>query len=591
MKYKLVNENFKTDYLHNLLRARGIEDLDVYNNPPASVLQDPEDLENISQAADLYLSITNKDAPKILLIVDSDNDGFTSAAIIYQYTMRLNPNAHIDYWLHEGKQHGLQDHIQHLLDTNEIYDLLILPDSSSNDFQYHEALKDIQLPCLVLDHHLTDEKLSDNVVVVNNNLSPRYKNKELTGAGVVYQFCRYLDRRIGNQSWADDYIDLAAWGIIGDMGSMMELENRYFAREGFKTTNVKNVFLRTILEKQAYSITGNQYASVEDTIKAITPTAISFYVVPLINALIRVGTMEEKDRLFQAFIDGNKMIPSGKRGAKGTLERVAVESVRECTNAKKHQQTYVDSIMDSIAMKIQKYDLLENKVLIIRLGEEDKFPPEINGYVAMKCAAQYKKPTIVARLNEEGFIRGSARGLNDSALHDFKQFLTDSGYFEYAQGHANAFGVSIPNDNLHAFELYANEALKDIDFGENYYSVNFIRGANADDIGALIADIGSNTHLWGQNNPEPYIAVENIYVDISDISVIGKNSDTLKFSKNGVEYIKFHAKDLISTIFQFAGQVKLTIVGNPGINEYMGRRTPQIRIVDCDIDQSSVLDF
>jgi hypothetical protein len=32
--------------------------------------------------------------------------------------------------------------------------------------------------------------------------------------------------------------------------------------------------------------------------------SIAFYVTPLINALIRVGTMQEKENLFLAFIDG-----------------------------------------------------------------------------------------------------------------------------------------------------------------------------------------------------------------------------------------------------------------------------------------------
>ena len=146
-------------------------------------------------AAALYLRIVLNDTPpysRVLIITDSDCDGFTSAAIIYQYTKQVNCHCQVDYWLHEGKQHGLQDHIDRLLEENVHYDLIILPDSSSNDAHYHDMLDGIHIPCLILDHHLTDVPLSDNAVVVNNQLSPNYKNKELTGAGVVYQFCRYF---------------------------------------------------------------------------------------------------------------------------------------------------------------------------------------------------------------------------------------------------------------------------------------------------------------------------------------------------------------------------------------------------------------
>ena len=59
--------------------------------------------------------------------------------------------------LHEHKEHGLEDHIQHILDSSINYDLIILPDSSSNDYEYHELLKEHGSRCLVLDHHEIDD--------------------------------------------------------------------------------------------------------------------------------------------------------------------------------------------------------------------------------------------------------------------------------------------------------------------------------------------------------------------------------------------------------------------------------------------------
>jgi single-stranded-DNA-specific exonuclease len=188
MKVNLINENFQNNYVANLLAARGVASVEDYYKPTAEYLQSPNDFKDIRLAAALYTRVVLNDKPpysKILIVVDSDNDGYTSAAIIYQYTKRLNCHCKIDYWLHEGKQHGLQDHIDRLMEENCEYDLIILPDSSSNDAHYHDMLEEINTPCLILDHHLTDVKLSYNAVVVNNQLSPNYHNKELTGAGVV----------------------------------------------------------------------------------------------------------------------------------------------------------------------------------------------------------------------------------------------------------------------------------------------------------------------------------------------------------------------------------------------------------------------
>jgi single-stranded-DNA-specific exonuclease len=247
MKYNLINENYTSDYAVNLMRSRGIVDLEMYKAPGREFLSSPNNLKNIAAGAAMYLRVVTQGG-RVLIVVDSDNDGYTSAAIIYQYTKRVNPNIQIDYWLHDGKQHGLSDHIDKLMDADHPYDLIILPDSSSNDAKYHDMLDEIHIPCLILDHHLTDEKLSYNAIVVNNQLSPNYENKELTGAGVVYQFCRYVDS-LYNRNWADDYLDLAAWGIIGDMGSVLDMENRYIIYKGLSKEHIKNDFLKCLLNK------------------------------------------------------------------------------------------------------------------------------------------------------------------------------------------------------------------------------------------------------------------------------------------------------------------------------------------------------
>lgn len=206
--------------------------------------------------------------------------------------------------------------------------------------------------------------------------------------------------------------------------------------------------------------------------------------------------------------------------------------------------------------------------------------------VAMQLSAKFKKPTIVARLNEEGFIRGSARGLNESELSDFKTFLTDSGYFEYALGHANAFGCSINNKYLSDFHNYANDKLKDIDFGENVYDVNFISSANNKELEKIVNDLGSYPQLWGQHNPEPLIYIKDINLTPNDIQIIGKNKDTVKFEKFGITYIQFHAKQLIEDLSNL-NDIKMEIVGKANINEWMGRITLQVFIEGYELSDGT----
>ena len=560
MKAKLINDNFTENYIPNLLKFYGIEDIEEYLTPSADALQDPEALVNIAEAEEL-LRRTCEEKFKILLIVDSDVDGFTSSAIIYQYIKKVYPEVEIDYVLHSAKQHGLQDHID-WIEEQHGYGLVICPDSSTNDLEYHERLKQLEIPCLVLDHHLADREISDNAIVVNNQISPDYKNKDLTGAGVVYQFCRYLDKKWG-VDYAHYFIDLAALGIDGDMGSLLNIENRYIIKTGFE--NINNFFFKSLIEKQSFSMGGK-----------VNPISVAFYIVPLINAMIRVGSPEEKDRCFRAFIDGTVMVPSNKRGAKGTEELLAIESARECTNARAHQNRDMDKAVQQLEVKIFKQGLLDNKILFVRLDEEN-FPPELNGLTAMKLAAKYKKPTVVARLNNEGYDRGSIRGLNQSELVSFKDLLTDSGLCEYVQGHDNAAGISIKDDNLAALHEYANEKLKDIDFNESVYDVNFIREGTDTDIEFIIRDIDNYEGIWGTNVPEPLIYVKNIKANSSNIQIMGKNKDTVKITYNGIAYMKFHAKEFIEEM-EGKDEINLEVIGRGNLNRWGGLETPQIFI-------------
>ena len=64
--------------------------------------------------------------------------------------------------MHEGKQHGI------ICDTiPDDINLVIAPDSSSNDYIQHQILYERGCDVLVIDHHEA-EKYSPYAVVINN---------------------------------------------------------------------------------------------------------------------------------------------------------------------------------------------------------------------------------------------------------------------------------------------------------------------------------------------------------------------------------------------------------------------------------------
>ena len=562
MKIKLVNDNITSDYTKNLLRARGVNNIDDFLSPSEKNLQSWEDLDNIKLGVDLVKNTINDKKPYAILI-DPDNDGFTSFAILYQYLKRLNPEKEIEYFVHSAKQHGLEDTYQVFQDKE--YSVVFLPDSSSNDGVF---AKEINAPICVIDHHEIDNEPSDNMIVINNQSSAKYKNKYLSGAGMVWQFCRAMDYYFGHE-WAYDYTDLAAVGICGDAMSGLEIENQYIWSYGF--SHINNFFLKTLIDKQNFSMKG-----------IVNPTTVAFYISPLLNAVTRVGTTEEKLHMAEAFINGEKLIPSNKKGHKGELVALAAEATRECVNAKSRQARILDNIEEKIDIKINKKDLLINKVLFVELDDDDDFPSTLNGLLATRLTNKYSRPAIVARANDDGYIRGSARAIKTENMDSFKQYLEESEMFEYVLGHPLAFGCSISSYNLDKFFSYSNDSLKDVELGEKCYSVNFIRDAMDNDIDNLIRDVGEYGYIWSNQNDEPTLYIDNIILSANEIQIIGTNRDTVKFIKNGITYIKFKANELIDELSGMK-DIIMKIVGRCNINEWNGIKNPQIIIDDYEI--------
>ena len=188
MKYKLIKEvDEKLSPIQQILTNRGIDfnDIHHYLNTTDKDIADAEMFgpDNMKLgAAALIEAIQNN--YKTLVLVDCDCDGYTSAAIIINYLHDLFPSfveTKLEYYLHEDKVHGLSDCMDFI--ENHDFKLIIIPDASSNDYEYHHQLIEQGRKAIVLDHHEAN-LISEDAIIINNQLS-NYPNKQLSGAGVV----------------------------------------------------------------------------------------------------------------------------------------------------------------------------------------------------------------------------------------------------------------------------------------------------------------------------------------------------------------------------------------------------------------------
>ncbi len=211
MKYALIskpNENYSP--MQQILVNRGINtsEIEGYLKTSDSDIYKPTLLEEIESAAHIILHCMNKKL-KMFIQVDSDCDGYTSASALINYIYKIDPEYAkecIAFRVHEGKEHGV------IVDTvPEDTFLVVIPDAGSNQYEEHLALAKKGKSVLVIDHHDAD-KVSEDAIVVNNQLSPRYPNKSLSGVGVVYKLCQLLDEILEIEE-ADKLLDVVALGM------------------------------------------------------------------------------------------------------------------------------------------------------------------------------------------------------------------------------------------------------------------------------------------------------------------------------------------------------------------------------------------
>jgi len=557
-------------------------------HPTAGCELDAYDLVNIDHAADRLLHHLRRNS-KILFVVDCDVDGFTSSSILWLYIKHTFPEVELEFTVHEHKQHGLDDKVDWITDEAR-WDLVVIPDAGSYDVKEHRMLGELGMDVIVLDHHdqLYDENgnpvISDipTAIVVNNQLSPAYDNKSLCGAGVVYKFCEVLDDKLGIQL-AHNYIDLAALGEIADVMDRTNTETNYIMMEGLK--NIHNEGFRTLIESQAYSLKDKAVSPYD----GLTPIDIAFYIAPLINAITRVGTIQEKETMFYCFIEPNKAVPSTKRGARaGDIEYAAEQTARVGKNAKARQDRIKEQALGIIDFKIQKDGLADNNIIIVELDGSDNIPQELTGLVAMNVVSKYHKPVMIGRRNNRNEIQGSIRSDgNFAGLPSFKKFLEDSGLVTYTAGHDNAAGWGLNGDRLDALINYANQKLRAEDF-ENCYVVDYVLDGN-DYNEDLLTTIGEHPEYFGNHIEEPMIIVKNI--PLMNIMTMGTNKDSVKISFNNVDYVKFKDTKFIEEIMNNRTK-RLTVYGRANLNEWMGKKSIQIFINDYELSEdSSKYDF
>lgn len=403
------------EIIENILFDRGVNNVDDFLNPDIDKYLLPLDaLKNVYKAAEIVCWGINEQK-KFLVFADVDNDGASACAIMVRYLKTLGVS--VDWTINQGKIHGTNDgFIEYVAKSKP--DIVIIVDSLDDNAEGYKELKELGCKVVVLDHHMINSSEPYEKYVTLVSSMNDYGNPALSGAGVVWKFCKYLDDILGTFE-ADELSDLAMSGIIGDMMDVSEssMENRAIVNYGLEHLN--NLALKAI---------GGGFD--------FNSSTIAFSVSPRVNACNR---MDKNEIPVKALLSDDR-------------DEVS-KYVKELNKIRTEQNKVVDGLLP---VCIEQADKQKEKPLIVVVLEESS---GINGLLGNKLMDMYKRPVMVLHEGNNEYS-GSVRACG---MDDFKTMCEKTEMCACA-GHELAFGISIPFACFEEFRDLIEEELSEIEF-------------------------------------------------------------------------------------------------------------------------------
>lgn len=404
------------EIIDSLLSSRNIEDVVSFLHPSDDDMLPLEDLHNINKAAEVILDGVEDVNNTFLVYYDPDSDGCTAGSIATRYLEYLGAN--VFTYINEGKKHGIENFDIDMLDN---IDIVWIVDSIQTSIEPYKRFLSKGVKIVITDHHLITNELCKEmkdlgIILVSSAVD--YNNPDLSGSGVTWKLCQYMDY-LNLDSFSDDLIDLAATGLVADMCNMASPENRVICDKAFK--NLRNPGIKKI---------NGSYAFVARN--------ISFGVSPKINAANRTN---HNDLAMQVFLSDD--------------EDEIAEIVKGLNKCREEQNAIVDNVMPSLEEQAQEQ--FDNKCMFFFIPED--IEASVSGLIGNKLLERYNRPLCVLKKNGDEYS-GSMRSVG---VRSFKEYCDNTG-IGWCSGHENASGIGIPIVQFEDFKAAILDELANVEF-------------------------------------------------------------------------------------------------------------------------------
>ena len=544
-----------------LMRNRdviGDEAIDFYLNGTVEDLYDGLLMKDMDRAVDI-LKEKIEEGKKIRVIGDYDIDGVNATYILQQGLAGLGADVDTDIPDRIKDGYGLN---QMLIDRalEDDVDTIITCDNgiaAMNEIAYG---KENGMTIVVTDHHEVPY-LEENgekkyllppadAVVDPHRADCEYPFKGLCGAAVAYKLVEVLYRVSGKSEQEVEHLQesLMENVAIATIGDVMDLvgENRVFVKKGLellKTT--KNEGLHALMQ-----CTGVDTAN-------LNTYHIGFVIGPCINAGGRLDTAKRALELLNA-----------------SNRREAVTLAADLKELNDSRKEMTEEGVEEAVRQIESSSWKDDQVLVVYLPECHE---SIAGIIAGRIKERYYRPTFVLTKGETG-VKGSGRSIE--AYDMFAEMSRCRELFTKFGGHRLAAGLSLEEEKVEVFRKRINE-LADLTEEDLQMKVSIDMRLPFPYINEELIHELKILEPFGKGNGKPLFAESKLRV--IQPRIFGKNRNVLKCrledqQGNQIEAVYFG--EVEDCLRQMEKKQIMSFTYYPSINEYMGRRTIQLTIVN-----------
>lgn len=544
-----------------LMRNRdviGDEAIDFYLNGTVEDLYDGLLMKDMDRAVDI-LKEKIEEGKKIRVIGDYDIDGVNATYILQQGLAGLGADVDTDIPDRIKDGYGLN---QMLIDRalEDDVDMIITCDNgiaAMNEIAYG---KENGMTIVVTDHHEVPY-LEENgekkyllppadAVVDPHRADCEYPFKGLCGAAVAYKLVEVLYRVSGKSEQEVGHLQesLMENVAIATIGDVMDLvgENRVFVKKGLellKTT--KNEGLHALMQ-----CTGVDTAN-------LNTYHIGFVIGPCINAGGRLDTAKRALELLNA-----------------SNRREAVTLAADLKELNDSRKEMTEEGVEEAVRQIESSSWKDDQVLVVYLPECHE---SIAGIIAGRIKERYYRPTFVLTKGETG-VKGSGRSIE--AYDMFAEMSRCRELFTKFGGHKLAAGLSLEEEKVEVFRKRINE-LADLTEEDLQMKVSIDMRLPFPYINEELIHELKILEPFGKGNGKPLFAESKLRV--IQPRIFGKNRNVLKCrleDQQGNQMEAVYFGEVEDCLRQMEKKQIMSFTYYPSINEYMGRRTIQLTIVN-----------